>query len=384
MRRLEQSDLRLKSFSFEERQGDEIEFEVSKIDLGNFNLFIGNNAQGKTRIFKVFDFVKNLLTGQGRQISTSFNAKFNFEILSSKESVHYTLKVTPGTEGNSYVEEISRGDLQLLSTGTKKILLNEKTNQTVDNFFVPQNLPAISAINDKQFNTIKLIREFFLRMLFINSSKVNEVINDPASFSLNSLGTNLVSVLNNWSQKYPEIYEEVKEDFKRCFPFIMDVKFIKRPLLGRLGLIDLLAINEEGVSKEIEQLAWSDGMWRMLCLICLPKTQYEFDKHLYPPSLICIDEIENGLDFNTLQYITDYLRTYSENIQIIVSSHSPLMGKFIHPKDWQIVKRKGSKIRATKPSEIEQDLDEQLDLYKQEYWDFYEKHVSVSESYEPK
>ncbi len=142
-------------------------------------------------------------------------------------------------------------------------------------------------------------------------------------------------------------------------------------------------MREKEVKKDIALEEWSNGFSRMLSLLVLPKTQFEFNKKMHKPSLICIDEIENGLDFKTLKYIIDYIKDYIDDIQFILTSHSPSISEFIHPRNWQVVKRSGSNIKVTKPIIVEKDFDEKLEYFKQQYWDFYVKHVSESENYEP-
>lgn len=383
MKLAHQSNIHLESFSFKEELNGIPELEVSDVKLDSLNLFIGNNAQGKSRLFRTIKFIKELLRDDRRKIATNFSANFIFSISGDKENVSYELIVRPSNEGNSYIEKIIKGKRVLLSSMDKK-LFNEDSGEYIDNFFIPQNIPAISAINEPQFKIIKLIREFFLTMLFIDSKKINEVVIEQNSIIPNALGTNLASVMYSWKDKFPHIYKEIISDFKKCFPIIDNIKFVQG-FIPQLGVkTELLAFCEKDIDKYISQNDWSDGMWRALCIICMTKTQFEFSNKFYKPSLICIDEIENGLDFNTLEYITDYLKDYSDSIQIIMSSHSPLMGKFIHPKNWQIVKRKGYKIKISKPSIVEKDLEERLGLYRQEFWDFYANHVSRSHLYEPK
>lgn len=377
----DKDNLFLESFLYNEKKDGKEVVNVSQIELDDFNLFIGNNAQGKSRLFRTLKYVKELLTSQRRMISTNFEADFNFRLGGKK--ICYHLEVSPINEGNSYNEKISMDNLTILST-KEKTLMDEDNDSFIENFFVPKNIPIISSINENRFKTIKLIREYFLRMVFIDSHKTNEFAIDKTAVSLNSLGTNLASVLYNWSKNYRHLYNEAILDFKNCFKLVKDVKFTPE-FIPQLGVkTELLILSEDGIKKPIRQMEWSDGLLRSLSIICLPKTPFKFNEdEIQPPSLICIDEVENGLDFNTLEYITNYLKDYSDYSQMILSSHSPLMGKFIHPSHWQIVKRKGTKIKISKPSLIEDNLEEKLELYRQEYWDFYRNYVSKSNEYNP-
>ncbi len=384
-----QSNLKLKSFSFKEELDSQLELEISDVELGGFDLFIGDNAQGKTRLFRMLQFTTELVRGSRRRISSNFFAKFTFIIqLDDKKSeeVGYEIKILPTTEGNDYWEKITKGK-SILFSKEEKILINEDTNKNIDNFFLPPNIPSISAIDDPRFKTLKLIREFFYRVLFMSSHRGQqfmELDSKPANaLILNSEGTNLVSVLSDWSKKKQPIYQDLINDFKRCFPIIEEVKFVPQVVSPQIKT-ELLAIHEKDISKDILQGNWSEGVWRALCLLCLPKTQFEFGDKVYSPSMICIDEIENSFDFKTLGFITNYFKDYSDQIQVIMSSHSPIMSEFIHPKNWQIVKRHGAKIKISKPIIVEANLDEQLSLFREKYWDFYTKHVSSSSLYEPK
>jgi len=387
MQLIGQNSIRLKSFSFKEELDGQIEVDISNVDLEGFDLFIGDNAQGKTRLFRTLQFVTGLLRGNRRRISTIFVAKFTFNIQLKEqiEKVSYQIKVFPTNEGNDYSEKITKVDGVLFST-EEKILINEENNQNIDNFFIPLNIPSVAAIDDARFPTIRLIREFFQRILFIgpHRGQMVEIEGNPTNaLILNPDGANLASVLSYWSKKHKPIYQDLINDLKRCFPIIEEVKFVPQVLSPGVKT-EFLAIHEKDISKDILQVNWSEGIWRTLCLLCLPKTQFEYGDKVYPPSMIWIDEIENSLDFKTLKFITSYFKDYSDQIQIVMSSHSPIMSEFIHPKNWQIVRRHGAKIKISKPTLVEKNLDEQLSFFREKYWDFYTKHVSSSDLYEPK
>jgi len=112
-----------------------------------------------------------------------------------------------------------------------------------------------------------------------------------------------------------------------------------------------------------------------------PHIPFDLTGKIVCPSLILIDEIENGLDFKTLKYIINYLKDYSDDSQIIFSSHSPLVCEFVHPNFWIIVKRSGVDISFISPKNVENNIDEQMESFRQKYWDFYSKHISNSNLY---
>jgi len=169
-------------------------------------------------------------------------------------------------------------------------------------------------------------------------------------------------------------------EFKNCFPFIKEVFFTQQDIQG-VTKADVLTFNEEDIDRPILQTQWSDGLYRILLLLMTTKIPFVSGEETLPPSLILVDEIENGLDFNRLKYIINYFKDYADDSQIIISSHSPLVCDFVHPRNWKVVKRKGAELHFMSPPLQEEDLDSQLDLFKHKHWEFYTKHISSSDKY---
>ena len=250
----------------------------------------------------------------------------------------------------------------------------------VENYFIPRNISALVAIEEPDFPTINLIRDFFQRVLYISASKSREIRIEPNATVPDNEGVNISSVLKNWSNLYPEIFNEIMNELKESFPYIEKIYFTKERLPTGLTT-ELLTLIEKNVDMPILQPDWSDGIYRMLLLIMSTKIPFGPSNNSQPPTLILIDEIENGLDFRRLKYIINYFQDYSDESQIVISSHSPLVCDFVHPKHWIVVKRKGSKLDFISPNLIEQDIETQLDIYKRRHWDFYIKHISNSNLY---
>jgi len=131
-------------------------------------------------------------------------------------------------------------------------------------------------------------------------------------------------------------------------------------------------------------MEWSDGVYRLLNLIISAKVPFQTESEILPPSLVLIDEVENGLDFRTLKFIIRYLQENSDDTQIVITSHSPLVCDFVHPGDWIVAKKKGYKVNYISPAVVEKEMEKQLELFKQEHWQFYSKHICNSLLYKVK
>jgi len=373
--------LYLKSIKIQEKREELVQIDIGKVPLGDFNLLISDNAQGKTRLFNTINFMTSLAYNEAKTLDTDFNSEWIFEIKNGSltESVKYDVKVQGVNGKNSYYEKIVRHN-KLIFSSREKTLFNETKKKKITNYYIPENTPAIVSINEKDFVTIKLIRDFFQRIIYVSSSKRREIHIDPQSIIPNIIGTNLASVLNNWNEKFPNIYREVVNEFMRRYPYIRDVYLTDQQTLEGLKT-KFLTFNEMDVAQPITQPQWSDGLFRMLFLIMTTKVPFVENDKIYSPSFIIVDEIENGLDFHSLKYIIDYFKEYSDEIQITLSSHSPLVCELIHPIHWIIVKRRGVKIDFVSPNRVERNLEEELDLFKHKHWDFYSKHISNSNLY---
>ena len=371
--------LKLKTIEFSEKRESKIEYIVNPVGVMDFNLFIGDNAQGKSRFFRTLHFLSLLFSGAPNILPTYFNAKFKFSIESDIDSViEYELEIEPKNSYNIYNEIILKDGNKIFSK-KDKILYNEVKNTNIDNFFLPENVSAVRSIIEPDFITINLIRSYFQRVIFLSANKSNSIDVNPNDYLPNIFGSNISSVMYNWKKKFNPLYNEVMYHFKECFSFIKDVKFIDTPLING-QIVNMLAFKEAEIENYINQVEWSDGIHRVLCLLLLPKIPFFHEDKKNTPSLILIDEIENGLDYKTLKFVVQYLQSHSDDSQIFISSHSPLVCEFIKPNSWLVAKRVGKIINFINPSEVE-NIENQLELFKQEHWEMYRRHISNSELY---
>lgn len=376
--------LKLKSVEIKEKK-DKATLFVGSAKLKDFNLLISDNAQGKTRFFNTIHFLSKLSYNRAKPLGTNFWSRWEFEntTSSSNEKIIYELRVKGLHDKNKYVENVYKNN-KLIFSSFHNVLIDEgkRSGQKnrIENFYLPDNTPAIVSITEPKFRTIGLLRSFFQRIVYVSSNKNRQTHIDPNSLIPNIEGTNIGSVLNNWSVKYPNTFREVVNEFKNIFKYIVDIYFTdQEPSEGIKA--KLLTLKEESVEEPIMQNSWSDGLYRMLFLIMSVKVPFIEGESTRTPSLIIVDEIENGLDYKSLKYILNYYEDYSDEYQFLLSSHSPLVCELVHPKNWIIVKRSGAEIKFISPSGIEENLDGQLNLYKQKHWELYTKHIGSSNLY---
>ncbi len=103
-------------------------------------------------------------------------------------------------------------------------------------------------------------------------------------------------------------------------------------------------------------------------------------------SCVCIDEIEEALDFKSLKLIIDYYHECSEDIRFLSRATRLWFVDLFIQKIGVLLKEAVLSFMFSIRNEEEKspNLEQQLDLFKQQYWDFYRKHISNSDLYKYK
>jgi DNA repair ATPase RecN len=113
-------------------------------------------------------------------------------------------------------------------------------------------------------------------------------------------------------------------------------------------------------------------------LLSLPLTRFQGrEAESLRPSLVFVDEIENGLDFKTLRKIFSFYQEHSGLTQILIVSHSPLVCNMVDPRDWRVAKRSGSRVTLDPPDPADLDLNSRRENLLLDNWEFYRRHIST-------
>lgn len=377
----------LVGFQMKEWVGERLNWDIRQTEIGEFNLLIGDNAQGKTRFYNVFRFLKNIHVGPITGFNPLLKTEFALLFTDGTDKIEYQLKIKISKDGVNpeFDETIKKGN-EVLFSRREAILKDEIAKETIHKFFVPGNVPIISSVREKRFQTIGLLKSFFERMLFLEANRfaAGQVSVTKDALIMMNNGSNVASVMESWSKKFPDAYQEVIDELQETFNVIKkdSLQLKDEPVQG-LGIsAPLLSFKEQDDDLDIKQIDWSDGMLRTLALFVLPATRFPQDHGGFlRPSLVCVDEIENGLDFNTLSRVLAFYQEYSSLVQVLISSHSPLVCELVDPKDWRVCKRRGPMVKISSPQTTEKNLDQIRKKLLRDNWQFYKHHVSKSKLY---
>jgi predicted ATPase len=135
----------------------------------------------------------------------------------------------------------------------------------------------------------------------------------------------------------PEIFEQIKARYIDIFPQVEDVRFEKskeRSIFFSSAASPNLEIKEKGVQGWIEQRKISSGMFKTFMHLS--------EMYLWPSgTVVLIDEFENSLGVNCINFLTEDILEGNRRLQFIVTSHHPYIINNISPKFWKLVTRQG-------------------------------------------
>ncbi len=329
-------------------------WDFSRIELTNINLFVGESGSGKTRllnvIFNIGSKVRNDLTNIAGFWQISFehrNVKYFWEYeakRNSKNEIVITkefIKKTEPDESEEILVHRNEGsfnfmgkDLPKLSTKSTSIFIL-KEDPTIEPIF-----EAFGQIVRRRFFGDELERaasyEGIPPQLIPVVGKKNEMM------TLLSVDQSLSLRLYLIKNYFPDKYKVIVGYFKSIFAFIesCDLKDLSdiQKHISLPGRVPVFVIKERGVTTPITIQNISSGMQKVLLIIT--------DVVSLPmESLYLIDEYENSLGINAINFLPSFLADYGTGRQFIITSHHPYLVNAIPVKHWFVFHRNGSIVK---------------------------------------
>ena len=178
------------------------------------------------------------------------------------------------------------------------------------------NQLALSTITNPAQVTLYNLREFIAGWRFYSSFNINNArIREPALTdqkpTLREDASNLSAVLFNLMTEHPKEFEWLKSALRSAVPGFLNIT-----VKARGGPGQVIALwQEKGVPDELSLADLSDGILRFLCwatLCIIPD----------PPSLICIDEPDQGVHPRTLPVLAGLFQKACQRVQVLLATHA--------------------------------------------------------------
>ena len=294
------------------------------------NLLVGKNASGKTRTIKALQNVTNFLQMKSIVFGESeFKTKLTF--------------INPNIEGWKlvYSFEIAGGKVvseQLAVNG--RMLIKRDVAKAVfmgQTINPPMEKLVVQVRRDREaYPEVEALMEWAEGVIFISCSNINPftVILGNATSIVNPLPfSTLVDTLTKEDKK------RVIASAKRLGYEIKDMTTVKAN-----SEMKFVAVSERYVKANVMDFQLSSGMMRVLYILCF----LEYVKHGVRHSLLLIDDLGEGLDYNRASLLGKrvFEECDNEHLQMIASSNDSFMMDVVEISKWQIVRRKNSKLEV--------------------------------------
>lgn len=312
-------------------------FEPEPIRLQSFNVLIGRNASGKSTLLEALQWidttlrrdareacdryfgVRDLINLRARSAAPSFSLTLTW---SARERLRYWIQV----EENKGTPTIAREELftlglngepedYFLSTLRPGERLAPKPGIVVRE---PERL-ALAVLGSGQLGDLDAtLEEFWARAVFLRLSPNRLAQGSLAtrkSFEplLDEEGQTLPALLNELT---PEQRAELVRAIQEVLPGIEDVRVSTAERDARVHYELLEKMPHQG-TVPIPSWMLSEGTRRITAILALLMREPA-------PSLLCIEEIENGLDPWTVREILRHLQSAADRgTQVILTTHSP-------------------------------------------------------------
>ncbi len=350
----------MKISTFEYHDEKQPGWNFGKIQFHSVNLFVGETGSGKTRslntIFDIGVFVTRGSSFKGGSWEISFdsdNAKYRWK---------FSGKQIEDGGGVVTSEELA----EIGNDGLEKIIIQRNGD---DFFFNGAKLPKLARGVSclyllKEEAEIKPIYQVFSRIM--RRSFSDEGIKVPLAYSDIPAGLeeemgkkkSLELLMNHQltvslklyflKKFFNRLYEEVCSFYQSIFPVIESCQVTDTSVVAKRfalnGRVPVFEIKERHVNKPIHLQELSAGMQKVLLImtdiISLP-----------PNSLYLIDEYENSLGVNAIDFLPSFLADHGQDKQFVITTHHPYLINSMPINNWQIFHRKGSDVTIKSGSE---------------------------------
>jgi len=279
--------------------------------------FIGNNGSGKSSIIEAMETFQTLAL-QG--IDTAMQPWHGFEYIWNRSTRHKTVASNPmifrfrGLSNHkkfkvrlelSASENLNKVFFRQYYYGNGNSEFIDGSDYIVNGEIKDSSLKAF--VENWQF--LKLVPHIMTEPVF-QKRTYGKIVLDKTGF-------NIAEYLQSIRDTNIQAFNGIVEMIKVILPYTTD---LQPAVTSELERKVYLSLSEKNISIKLPGWLLSTGTWRLICLLAVLR-------HPEPPSVVVIEEIENGLDPGTIHILIDELRYFIESGkgQVIITTHSPYL-----------------------------------------------------------
>lgn len=378
------------------------------IRFSDLSVFIGNNGSGKSSVFEALQLLQQAVTSDltqafgrwgglenvrhysaayGRILTTDTGYTKEFAPVSielvcriNKQNYRYEVAFNIAREGDIYVVESESLYVDKREIFSVKLRSNASIAEVsfalsrVETSLQAQSDPDIKRPTELQYVANRLFISGFTLQLPEEGQIFREYVTNwqflalnahvmglPTSrtrtanehLPLNPEGRNIAEYIRRMTGS-PARFNALIDKMRFVLPYASD---IQTHTTEDFGQKIQLRLYEEGQQQPVPGWLFSSGTLRVLALLAVLNNE-----HL--PSVLFIDEIENGLDPRTTGLLIEEIRrvVLQSKLQVIATTHSPYFLDLVDLKHIIVTERQEGKIVFIRP-----DDDQTLTLWKERF-----------------
>jgi predicted ATPase len=307
-------------------------FQPDPIPLEPFTVIIGRNGSGKSTLLEALQWLDTSIRRDIRDASDRYygvhnlinrkddTAYFRVQLTWNEQDADRSLTYDLRIEEHARLPVVASEQLEQRPQAGSAIIPGKGGRRTIQDKAVSPELLSLRYIPGPGMD---LVEAFWLRAVFLRLSPSRLAQGAPParkSFEplLDEEGQSLPALL---SELGPEQRQELVANLQDVLILdIEDLTLSPSDVGQQLSYsLDERMVRSDGKSTSISIPAWmlSEGTRRLTAIFALLL-------HDPPPSLLCIEEIENGLDPWTVRAVLQHLQSaVDRGTQVIVTTHSP-------------------------------------------------------------
>ena len=312
------------------------------VDMNAINVFIGSNGSGKSNFIEALMLLRKIMEGNlARYVKINGGASrmLHFGAKSTKE---IRLHAFFDSDVNQYEISLEPTSSDGLAPIDERIYFwnKEKYDEPCGQGFDSNGKEAGISRSDprKAAKHVKSALRSWRVYHFHDtgsSSPIKRLSDIDDNRFLRCDGSNLASFLYRLKESYLVEYGLIRNTMRRIAPFFLDFALEPRAL-------DENTIRLEWRHKETDAYfdasSFSDGSLRFLALATLLLQPEELK-----PSIILMDEPELGLHPAALNVLGAMIRSASKEVQMLISTQSPILLDQFEPEEVIVVEQKNGK-----------------------------------------
>jgi predicted ATPase len=328
------------------------------LSFGQINLMVGLNGAGKTNLIRAITLIRNLAMGSPLEESTKemmvvpselffqqdMSTEISLSIDVAKEGIGYSFELIIENDNNRQINILplkikSERLLEYLETNenVKKIVYKRESGNLVKNED-GQNIPIEVASNQTvsgiyKHPSIVAFRELIRGVNFINADIVNS--SKQSRFARYDDPTNLTSLIVKLKHEDEKKFKMFEDTLKKLLPSLSNITdFSAGESTGNDKGLFLVLFEQLKLAGKLSFKSLSDGDVRTLMIILSVVLLEE-------NSTLILEEVENALHPHRVKLIIEYLKrvSYSNDLQLILTTHNPLIIDTIAPEEVIYVQR---------------------------------------------